>query len=215
MHTSILVSSVCVPGLWKCQISGLEGRGPPPGDTQKQEGVKWDGPISALFSPSRSLLLLPNLPPSLVKLKLRVYQKHYFVSIFWKFSLLLRFISNPPSLLLLLHLSFHLPSSFSSSSLPAAVLLLLHLPHFSLFSVSNPPTHSSSQIKKMHKVKMAEWLPTRKTSRERMIVWGLDELQPRRRQSPVAAHKKPMQASLTRYLWPKINNCKQASANMN
>lgn len=37
-HTSILVSSLCVPGLWKCQIIRLEGRRPPGGGTQKMWG---------------------------------------------------------------------------------------------------------------------------------------------------------------------------------
>lgn len=56
------MSSVCVPGLWKCQISGLEGRGPPPGGggRQRQEGRRegdWDGPISAQLYPSTGFLL--------------------------------------------------------------------------------------------------------------------------------------------------------------
>lgn len=37
-HTSILVSSLCVPGLWKCQIIRLEGRRPPAGGTEKMWG---------------------------------------------------------------------------------------------------------------------------------------------------------------------------------
>lgn len=45
-HTSIWVSGVCVPGLWKCQISGLEGRGPPVGDKEAGgDGGIWMVPL--------------------------------------------------------------------------------------------------------------------------------------------------------------------------
>lgn len=50
-HRPIWVSNVCVPGLWKCQISRLEGRGPPPRDMQ----MHW-------YFPSIPLLPIPFEP---------------------------------------------------------------------------------------------------------------------------------------------------------
>lgn len=194
-HTSILVSSVCVPGLWKCPISGLEGRGPPSGDRQRQE----DGPISALFSPSTPLLLhstsIPlchTYPLSLQERGVGVYQKRYFV--------------NPSSLLLLLLVQYH-----HISLPPPHCLLCVATPS------PHPPTGPSSQIiiiKKGTKQKWKNgWWPERQNNQLRFRK-AAAKATPEPSCSRWTAHKKPVQPSLTRCLWPMINNCKQAFANM-
>ena len=159
-HTSIWVSNACVPGLWKCQISGLEGgRGPPPGDTQRQKrtrrGGYWDGPISALFSPCT----LPPPPPLLNQPcqtclpKPGASQRHcfhilYFPS-FWNL-----WISNPPSLFLLYHHICPLPPPPPPPPPPPRRLLLsCHSFTFPLFSQPLTLPHALPRKSKKQKCK--------------------------------------------------------------
>lgn len=90
---------------------------------------------------------------------------------------LLRFFFPPFEICLsLIHLLFYCFSEYHHIFLfllliACCVLLLLHLPTLSLFLYSNPPTRSSSQKKaQSENGRMAEWLWTKKTSRERIIL---------------------------------------------
>lgn len=150
-HTSILVSSLCVPGLWKCQIIRLEGRRPPAGGTQKM----WGGgggmvPFvqltlsTALFHHHSTLKLPAILPPprlSLLSLTACCLKAIFHILIYFCILPLFMTIIFTPSMLCLLCISSHFSSSTSA-------VCCYPLPSPPLCLSANPPTCSSSQTEK-------------------------------------------------------------------
>lgn len=193
-HTSILVSSLCVPGPWKCQIIRLEGRRPPAGGTQKM----WGGgggmvpfvqlSLSTALLHHHSTLKLPVILFSPVAASwdgkkvwlpaaLRQYFIFWFIFVFylflWALSLLhlcsfffvYRHIFPPPHPLCVATPSLPRPS-VSLRTLPLA------LPH---------------KQRKRHKKRMVEWLHTKEAGTGQPASWGLEELESWRHHSSTTA----------------------------
>ncbi len=123
--------------------------------------------------------------------------------------------------LYLIHLLFccisvssYLPSSSSSSPAACCYSFISQLFLFS-HSLTLPLSSSNKKAQSMTGRMAAHQGDEEKKNNRLRFGWAAAVATPEPSHCHWTAHNKPVQPSLTRYLWPMISNCKQALANLN